>query len=260
MKIRWISSCIIALCAASLAQGKEPEALRASTQILVVTTQDWDGVQGTLQAYERPGAHKRWKAVGSPIPVVVGKKGLGWGAGLASASDIGPHGAGNSATPGPVKKEGDNKSPAGIFRLSTAFGYAPEEPTGWKMPYVVLTPSVECVDDAHSKFYNRVLDRASVTPDWNSSEQMLRADGEYRWGLVVAHNTEPVTPGVGSCIFMHIWLGPEKGTTGCTAMEQEQLEGVLARLDPARSPLLVQLPRPEYKRLKRRWKLPALPR
>jgi hypothetical protein len=40
-------------------------------------------------------------------------------------------------------------------------------------------------------------------------------------------------------------------------MVQEQLEGLLARLDPARRPLLVQLPRPEYKKLKRRWKLPA---
>jgi D-alanyl-D-alanine dipeptidase len=126
------------------------------------------------------------------------------------------------------------------------------------MPYVVLTPSMECVDDAHSKFYTRVLDRASVTPDWNSSEQMLLSDEEYKWGLVVDHNTAPVTPGTGSCIFLHIWLGPNIGTTGCTAMTQEHLEQVIARLDPAKNPLLVQLPRPEYKKLRRRWKLPAL--
>jgi len=43
-------------------------------------------------------------------------------------------------------------------------------------------------------------------------------------------------------------------------MAQEQLEGVLARLDPARKPMLVQLPRAQYKKLRRRWKLPALPR
>jgi D-alanyl-D-alanine dipeptidase len=128
------------------------------------------------------------------------------------------------------------------------------------MPYLNLTSSVECVDDARSKFYNRVLDRASVSPDWNSSEQMLRPDGLYRWGLVVDHNAEPVTAGAGSCIFLHIWLGTGVGTTGCTAMAQEQLEGVLARLDPARRPLLVQLPRPQYKKLRRHWKLPALPK
>ena len=128
------------------------------------------------------------------------------------------------------------------------------------MPYVSLTPSVECVDDARSKLYNRVLDRASVAPDWSSSEQMLRPDGEYRWGMVVDHNAEPVTAGGGSCIFLHIWLGPGVGTTGCTAMAQEQLETLLAWIDSTRRPLLVQLPRPQYKKLKRHWKLPALPR
>jgi D-alanyl-D-alanine dipeptidase len=255
MKSRWIFGCVVALGAASLAHGGEPAALRASTQVLVVTTQDWNGVDGTLQTYERPSARKRWKAVGETISVVVGKSGLGWGAGVASA-----HEAGRRGTGGPVKKEGDGKSPAGIFRLSTAFGYAAQGQPGWKMPYVSLTPSVECVDDARSKFYTRVLDRAAVTPDWSSSEQMLRPDGLYRWGVMIDHNAEPVITGAGSCIFLHIWLGPAVGTTGCTAMAQEQLESLLGRLDPARKPLLVQLPRPQYKKLRRRWKLPALPR
>ena len=241
------------LCAASLAHGGEPAALRASTQILVVTTQDWNGVEGTLQAYERPQARKKWKAAGSPIQVVVGKNGLGWGAGVVPD-------AARREDSDPIKKEGDGKSPAGIFRLSTAFGYAAQGPSAWRMPYLSLTPSVECVDDAQSKFYNRVVDRAAVASDWSSSEQMLRADGEYRWGAVVDHNADPVTAGAGSCIFLHIWLGPGVGTTGCTAMAQEQLEGVIAWLDPARRPLLVQLPRPQYKKLRRKWKLPTLPR
>jgi D-alanyl-D-alanine dipeptidase len=255
MKIAWIFGCMMALCSASLvqAEGKQPDALRASTQILVVTTQDWNGIDGTLQVYERPRAGKKWKAAGDAVPIVVGKNGLGWGAGVAA--DAGWRGAGD-----PVKKEGDGKSPAGIFRLSMAFGYAAQGNAAWKMPYLSLTPSVECVDDVRSKFYTRVLDRAAVTPDWNSSEQMLRPDGEYRWGVVIDHNADPVTAGTGSCIFLHIWLGPGVGTTGCTAMAQEQLEGMLARLDPARRPLLVQLPRPEYKKLRRRWKLPVLPR
>jgi len=255
MKIVWICSCMVALSATSLAlaESREPAAVRVSTQILVVTTQDWDGVDGTLQVYERPNACKRWKTAGAPIPVVVGKKGLGWGA------EVIPD-AGRRAASGPIKKEGDGKSPAGIFRLSAAFGYAAQRPPEWKMPYMGITPSVECIDDAQSKFYNRVLDRAAVAPDWSSSEQMLRPDGLYRWGVMVDHNADPVTTGAGSCIFLHIWLGPGQGTTGCTAMSQELLEALLARLDPARKPLLVQLPRPQYKKLRRHWKLPALPR
>jgi len=112
------------------------------------------------------------------------------------------------------------------------------------------------VDDTSSKYYNRLLDRSAVSPDWNSSEKMLRPDGLYRWGIFVAHNATPPQPGGGSCIFMHIWMGPDVGTSGCTAMAQPQLESVLAWLDPALNPLLVQLPAPEYKKLRRRWKLP----
>jgi len=256
MKIRWYFCCAVLMSLVSVGsvRGEEPAALHSSMQILVVTTQDWNAVDGVLQAYERPRAHKKWKAVGGPIAVVVGKNGLGWGVGLASISDEKSRTAND-----PVKHEGDGKSPAGVFRLSTSFGYAAEKQAGWKMPFVSLTPSVECVDDASSKFYNRVLDRATVEPDWNSSEHMLRPDELYRWGLVVDHNTDPTTPGTGSCIFLHIWTGPGQGTTGCTAMTQEHLEGALAWLDPAKSPLLVQLPRSEYKKLRRQWKLPELP-
>jgi D-alanyl-D-alanine dipeptidase len=256
MKIRWFSCGMVAICAVSfaLAEGQEPAALRTSAQILVVTTPDWNAVAGTLQRYERIQAHKKWKAIGDPIPVVVGKSGLGWGAGVTPVSDAGAREALD-----PVKQEGDKKSPAGIFRLSTAFGYAAQEKAGWKMPYVSLTPSVECVDDVHSKFYNRVVDRATVSPDWNSSEHMLRTHGLYRWGLVVDHNAELKTPGTGSCVFMHIWMGPDQGTSGCTAMTQEHLETVLAWLDPARSPLLVQFPRLQYEKLRKHWKLPVLP-
>ena len=41
-------------------------------------------------------------------------------------------------------------------------------------------------------------------------------------------------------------------------MPQDQLESLLTWLDPARNPLLVQLPAPEYERLRKRWKLPHL--
>ncbi len=130
------------------------------------------------------------------------------------------------------------------------------------MPYIGLTRSVECVDDTSSKFYNRIVDRGTVSPDWNSSEHMLLSDERYRWGIVVDHNAgdsanPPLLRG-GSCIFLHIWLGPGSSTVGCTAMSQEQLETVLAWLDPVRKPILVQLPVHQYKILKKQWKLPSL--
>ena len=45
-------------------------------------------------------------------------------------------------------------------------------------------------------------------------------------------------------------------TSGCTAMERERLEELLAWLDPRKSPVLVQLPSHEYARLRAPWDLP----
>jgi D-alanyl-D-alanine dipeptidase len=254
MNVRLIAGAMLVLGSA-LAAAQSAQPLLTSTQMIVVTTADWNAVPGQLQRYERGRPGKHWKAVGSPVPIVVGKNGMGWGAGLPAPRD--------PSVPNPqdpFKKEGDGKSPAGVFRLSTAFGYSAQPLPGLKLNYTPLTPTVECVDDVASRYYNRIVDRASVTPDWNSSEHMASAGGAYRWGAVIDHNTDPTVPGIGSCVFMHIWAGPGQGTAGCTAMPQDQLEPILTWLDPATSPILVQLPQAQYKKLKKPWHLPELPK
>jgi D-alanyl-D-alanine dipeptidase len=227
--------------------------------MIVVTTPDWNAVEGRLVRYERTNPQQPWRPVSESIPIVVGKNGLGWGIGLIATDAPKIRTASD-----PLKKEGDGKAPAGIFSLGTAFGYAPQALRGVKMPYLSLTPSIECVDDVGSKYYNRVVDRSAVSAGWYSSEHMRSVD-LYRWGIVVDHNgmvaelsARPPKPGGGSCIFLHIWRGPGQGTVGCTAMSQIELEALLTWLDPAQKPLLVQLPASEYARLIRRWKLPRL--
>ena len=239
---------------AAFASGKELPAFSQSTQMVVVTTADWSSPQATLQRYERTQVGNKWKPVGELFSVVVGKAGLAWGAGLVTVSNRYRH------ADDPVKKEGDGKAPAGVFRLSKAFGYAPQEQPGWKMPYVNLTHSIQCVDDTGSNFYNTLVDTTKISPDWGShqNEQMRRSDDLYRWGIFVDHNANPPVPGKGSCIFMHIWRGPGQPTVGCTAMPQEKLESLLGWLDPARKPLLVQLPEAEYQKLRKHWRLPQL--
>jgi len=223
--------------------------------MLVVTTADWNAIPGRLVRYERTRPGKNWKQVGEPVAIVVGRNGLGWGIGLVATDEAQVRDAAD-----PVKHEGDGKSPAGVFAISTGFGYAAEKPADWKMPYVSLTPTVECVDDAASKFYNRIVDRSSLSPDWHSSEHMSEAGISYRWGAVIDHNANPPVPGGGSCVFLHVWGGPAKGTAGCTAMAEEELKPVLAWLDPTASPILVQAPIGPYKKLKKTWHLPKLPK
>ena len=195
--------------------------------------------------------------MGDSIAIVVGKHGLGWGAGVAT----GDTGRGASD---PVKKEGDGKSPAGVFQLGTAFGYAPEALSGSKLHYLELTPSIECVDDVNSKFYNRVVDRSKVAADWKSSEHMRETGEAYRLGIVVDHNgiagasSEAPVRGGGSCIFLHIWQGAGHGTAGCTAMAPAEIEVLLRWLDPKRKPLLVQLTAEEFARVMKPWGLPTV--
>jgi zinc D-Ala-D-Ala dipeptidase len=236
--LRLSLACLLVACAQTAA-GKTPAPLLRSRQMIVVTTNGWDAVRGVLLRFERKGTRGAWSQVGEAELVVVGRNGLGWGAGLVDAG----------AAAGPRKKEGDGKAPAGVFRLGSAFGFAPKRAAWLRLPYIPLTSSVECVDDTASRRYNLIVDRvAAGDVDWNSSERMRAVEG-YRWGLVVRHNAAPTVAGRGSCIFLHIWAGPESGTAGCTAMEEESLTKLLRWLDPKKSPLLVQLPEGEYARL-----------
>lgn len=229
-------------------------ALDDARQVAIVIVSDWNSVDGLLQRFQRHGTRDAWMAVGKSIPIVVGKNGLAWGKGLINAQRLG-------ADPNdPVKREGDGKAPAGVFSLDASFGYASRRPAGSRMPYLRLTSSMECVDDMKSSYYNRIVDRWQIqSPDWSSSERMLRHDGIYRWGVYVEHNARPVKPGAGSCIFLHVWRAAGQGTAGCTAMPKGDVELLLTWLDPAKSPRLVQLPRPLYERVRKRLALPSIP-
>lgn len=223
-----------------------------SRQLVVVTTAAGDAISGQLQRYARASASDSWRAVGEPVPIVVGRNGLAWGEGLLP---------GGSATT--KKREGDGKSPEGVFALGTAFGYAASALPGTKLPYLPLTSRIECVDDRASRHYNRIVARDAVTFDWSSSERMREAGEAYEWGVVVDHNhiaapaagPAPVA-GAGSCIFLHVWAGAGVGTSGCTAMARPEIESLLTWLDPASRPLLVQLTQVNYGRLRDAWKLP----
>jgi L,D-peptidoglycan transpeptidase YkuD (ErfK/YbiS/YcfS/YnhG family) len=226
--------------------GDDP--LRDSRQVLIVSTADWDSAGGVMQRYERTAPGEEWTPVGNPIAVVVGRNGMAWGRGLHT---LPPDAA-------PIKKEGDGKSPAGIFGFSHAFGLAPSSDySAIKIPYLQVTSAIECVDDATSAYYNQIVDAGAVACDWSSSEKMAEYSHEYRLGLVVQHNTDPIAKGGGSCIFLHIWKNQESGTAGCTAMSEADLVEVVNWIDSAKNPLLIQLPKNELKRYAKEWSAPV---
>jgi zinc D-Ala-D-Ala dipeptidase len=208
-------------------------------KLIVVTSDGWNDANGTMIRYERKG--RNWKEVAKPIAIVVGKNGMGWDgkfSGLDHDKSV-------------VKREGDGKSPAGAFRISHSFGFAPKITNNDF--YIPITPTTECVDDVNSKYYNQIVDRLNIKDvDWNSSEKMRQIVG-YRYGAVVAYN-DPAVAGRGSCIFLHIWSGPGQGTAGCTAMPDSDAQKLLEWVDD--KTVLVQMPKAEYKRLKAKLQVP----
>jgi len=213
--------------------------LTQATQAIVVTTPDWDSVDGTLLRFEKHDG--QWLSVGDKFPVVVGKSGLGWDA-LVPPTD----------TNSPVKKEGDGRSPAGIFAITELGGFNSSRPNA-RILYFPITENTECVDDVKSRSYNKVTNRIA-TSDWDSSEKMRTID-VYRLMAIVDYNDRKL-PGAGSCIFLHIWSGPGRGTAGCTAMQEKDLQDIADWLDAKQHPVVVQFPAPVYQRLRKLWQLP----
>ncbi|MBV9674011.1 MAG: D-alanyl-D-alanine dipeptidase, partial [Verrucomicrobia bacterium] len=166
--------------------------MKASQQLIVVVNQSWPAASAVIHLYER-GKGGRWTQVGQVFPAVLGARGLRWGVGLHGRG--GTHGE-------PIKREGDYSSPAGVFRLFAAFGAA--DPTRLKFlrfPYQQVGLSTEAIDDPHSKYYNRIVDRREISrPDWTHSEAMGRVGGRYRLGIMVEHNWKQIS-GAGSCVF-----------------------------------------------------------
>jgi D-alanyl-D-alanine dipeptidase len=238
-------------CAATapaiVGSGANPTA--PAEQLVIVRTADWDAPTGTLLCYQRSRLGDVWTQVGEPCEVNLGRKGLAWGLGLH----------GGNLGEGPEKHEGDGRSPAGVFRLSAVYGYAPRSSVEFlRMPYVEATAACQCVDDVHSAYYNLVLDSLSVAQtDWTSSERMRPRSGDWnKWGVIVDHNMSPRAPGRGSCIFLHVSEGRGVPTSGCTSIEEERITGLVKWLDAEKHPVLVQLPHAQYVSWESRWRLP----
>lgn len=241
----------VALGAALLAavplpvRGAEPV---AAAQLVVVVVPEWTATRGTLGCFARTA--DGWSQQGRPIPVTIGRRGCGWGLGLHAAGDAGPE-----------KREGDGRSPAGMFAIGVAFGAEAEIDTG--LEYRPLTIHDWCIDVPESPLYNRIVDDREVGSDAvrGSTEPMRRdlhldGDSAYVVGFVIEHNAG-CRSGMGSCIFAHPWKDATTPTAGCTAMAEHDLRGVLAWLRADASPRFVLLPEAEYRRVWRAWDLPA---
>ena len=127
------------------------------------------------------------------------------------------------------KHEGDGATPAGTYPLVSIL-YRPDRvaPPASQLPVKPLAPSDGWVDEPADSNYNRPVS----LPYPASAEQMWREDDLYDALAVIGYNMEPVVPGAGSAIFLHIARPDFAPTAGCLAVKREVLFAVLPLLGP----------------------------
>ena len=127
------------------------------------------------------------------------------------------------------KHEGDGATPAGTYPLVSIL-YRPDRIAAplSGLPVKPLAPSDGWVDEPADANYNRPVS----LPYPASAEQMWREDDLYDALVVIGYNMEPVVPGAGSAIFLHIATPDFAPTAGCVAVRREILLGLLPLLGP----------------------------
>ncbi len=169
-----------------------PSGVRAAQVVLVVSS----GARATVRACRRSGS--RYITALGPYAGHVGANGV------------------SSA-----KREGDLRTPAGVFPLRGGFG-ARSDP-GLRIGSWLRVDSRDVwVDDSASDLYN-THQRSPANGRWSSAEKLLTTPA-YDYAQVIGYN-EARTPGRGSAIFLHVDLG--HGTAGCVSLPTGALLAVL---------------------------------
>jgi len=177
---------------------------------VIVTAANSTTDVATLQTFEYSGA--TWHAVFPAMTAHIGR------AGFSSN-----------------KREGDLKTPAGMYGFGTMFGQQPSP--GVKFPYRQADSASVWVDDVQSPYYNTWQENAALSGEHLASSGYATA---YAYAVDIAYNTSPIVPGRGSAIFLHVSTGG--GTAGCVSVSQSNLLRILRWLDPAAHPVIVMGP------------------
>ena len=146
------------------------------------------------------------------------KSASGWNLHLSCPAFIGQNGLGK-------EKEGDRKTPIGIFDLPVAFGI--NDDPGCKIPYVKVDANLYwCGDEA---YYNQMIDITRM-PHCCQGEHLIDCAPQYHYAMFISYNQEGIY-GKGSAIFLHC-TGENPYTAGCVAVSEEHMKNILQTVSP----------------------------
>ena len=133
------------------------------------------------------------------------------------------------AGPAASKREGDGTTPVGRF----AFRHLLYRPDRLRPPVTGLhaspiSPGDGWCDDPADSLYNRPV----RLPYRAHHERLWRDDEVYDLIVVVGHNDDPVVPGAGSAVFLHVARPDFSPTAGCIVLAKHDLLSLLANASP----------------------------
>jgi L,D-peptidoglycan transpeptidase YkuD (ErfK/YbiS/YcfS/YnhG family) len=131
--------------------------------------------------------------------------------------------------PAREKREGDGATPAGLLPLRRVLWRADRGPKPrCAVPVAPIAPKDGWCDDPGHADYNRPV----RLPHPARHEELWRSDGLYDIVGVLGWNDgvggEPIVPGRGSAIFLHLARPDYAPTEGCVALAERDLRAVLA--------------------------------
>lgn len=123
------------------------------------------------------------------------------------------------------KKEGDKKTPEGVFNLTDAFGIKGNP--GTSLPYIDINKSLYwCAD---KQYYNQLVD-IQEKPHKCKGEHLIDYVPQYNYGITLDYN-KACTYKKGSAIFLHC-KGKYSYTAGCIAVSQKNMVKIMKNIEP----------------------------
>ena len=116
------------------------------------------------------------------------------------------------------KKEGDKKTPKGIFSLENVY-YRKDriDRPDTKLKCIQIKNNMGWCDDTnYATMYNKLI----TTPNKAKHEKLFRTDNKYDLLIPIKYNFHNPIPGLGSCIFFHL-TNNYKPTAGCIALKKK---------------------------------------
>jgi L,D-peptidoglycan transpeptidase YkuD (ErfK/YbiS/YcfS/YnhG family) len=127
------------------------------------------------------------------------------------------------------KREGDGVTPIGRWPLRRVLYRADRlQQPETALPCTPIRDDDGWCDAPDDPAYNRPV----RLPYPASHERLRREDGLYDVVVVLGHNDDPVVPGAGSAIFLHVARDDYGATEGCVALALADLLAVLKEAQP----------------------------